>query len=146
MCNTVLGNNLPLSYYCAKSCGQCTTKLTCNTLYNGCNQGTCLRQLYFAQSSVQCICQPGTGGTYCQQADPCLANPCYNGGKCMTMYETDMLFTCQCPAGCYGKNCEACIGCSSIKCQNNGQCITNSDGSYYCSCPFGYVGTFCEQC
>lgn len=66
-CHTVLGSSLPIAYYCSKSCGQCSTKLSCNTLYNGCNQGTCITQYYFAQSSVQCLCPAGTGGSYCQQ-------------------------------------------------------------------------------
>ena len=70
-CNTMLGNNLPISYYCAKSCGQCSAKLTCNTLYNGCNQGTCVSQNYFNQNSVQCLCPQGTGGAYCQQGAYC---------------------------------------------------------------------------
>jgi hypothetical protein len=66
-CHTILGSSLPISYYCSKSCGKCSTRLTCNTLFNGCNQGSCILQYYFAQNSVQCLCPAGTGGTYCQQ-------------------------------------------------------------------------------
>ncbi len=68
-CAMVLGNKLTIGYYCAKSCGLCKTSscLTCSNLVYGCNSGSCLPAVYFSQSSIQCICPIGRGGTYCQQ-------------------------------------------------------------------------------
>lgn len=67
-CNQVMANSLPVSYFCAKSCGKCDSKISCDTLATGCNGGQCYHVTYFSQHSVKCICPPNKGGQYCQSS------------------------------------------------------------------------------
>lgn len=146
-CNQIMANNLPVSYFCAKSCGNCNVPLSCSTLSSGCNGGKCYPATYFSEPSVNCVCPSTKGGTYCQQYNSCSISPCLNQGECIPLYEQHGRYVCNCKPGFNGPNCQyIMVGCGgSIACQNGGTCQTSANGAAYCSCPSGYIGTSCES-
>lgn len=69
LCNTYLQNGYPVYSFCQKSCGRCNPYLTCdNCGTNTCNGGTCIQTNVFTIPTIQCICKPDRGGTYCQSS------------------------------------------------------------------------------
>lgn len=65
------------------------------------NGGNCLM---LDPVMVQCICQEGFIGKYCENEDMCINNPCQGGGTCAS---TDVgTYVCTCPEDRMGRHCE----------------------------------------
>lgn len=64
LCDSNQSGSATVRIYCQKSCNLCPSAV-CNPNVNVCNNGTCQAATYFAQSSIQCACQSGFVGTYC---------------------------------------------------------------------------------
>ena len=157
LCNNRLSDSLQIKDICAKSCGCCTPSsyLTCASLAVGCaSDATCLPTSAYSVPTIQCVCPPSRGGTYCQEVNICSISAsalCQNGGTCVPLFEQEQTYVCSCPAGFVGRNCEREEKPTDPEttCLNGGTRVTENDLSRpvpYCACPAKYTGNRCENC
>ena len=74
-CSQLMANNLPVSFFCQKSCGQCSSQISCDNLATSCNGGQCYDITIFSQQSVRCVCPSNKGGQYCQSSKTFFKHP-----------------------------------------------------------------------
>ncbi|XP_019763330.2 protein crumbs isoform X1 [Dendroctonus ponderosae] len=103
------------------------------------NNGLC----NIVNGNINCSCQPGFAGTYCQtNVDDCQSNPCRNGGICIDRVNS---FYCNCTDDWMGPYCEQPYDvCELQPCQNNGSCVSQTKHDFTCRCPSGFEGVKCE--
>ena len=99
----------------------------------------------FTGDGVSCECQPGFGGTYCEQAaDPCATLTCPTASQCVA--DTSGAASCACLPGYTGSATTACTKidwCASAQCVH-GNC-TDRGADFTCTCAPGWQGATCEE-
>ena len=119
---------------------------------------------------MECTCQPGFSGEFCQHALACHLNPCQNQGECSEVAIDDGFeASCACVDTHTGKFCQHELPCNNgFECLNEGSCANVeiietrsrqikkngksqtkswrviSGYNAVCTCETGYVGDICE--
>ena len=92
---------------CENSQNKCRNNGPCG------NNGVCVNN---NDGSIQCVCNHGWSGQFCDQNGICAPNPCNNGGQCTSVGNA---FRCTCPPPYTGLTCQNQDLCKKINFKQN---------------------------